>query len=57
MQNETRFRMVEKIDPKRFAELAKAAQDEATKRIAFYQQLAAVNVAKPAAEAGKDAVQ
>ncbi len=48
MQNETRFRMVEKIDAKRFAELAKAAQEDATKRIAFYQQLAEVNVSKPA---------
>jgi len=49
MQNETRFRMVEKIDPKRYADLAKAAQDEAAKRIAFYEQLAAVNVSKAAA--------
>jgi pyruvate-ferredoxin/flavodoxin oxidoreductase len=57
MQNETRFRMVEKIDPKRFAELALSAQAAATNRIAFYQQLAEVNVSKPAAVAGKDAAQ
>lgn len=53
MQNETRFRMVEKIDAKRFAELAKAAQEEATKRIAFYEQLAAVNVAKAKGDAAQ----
>ncbi len=57
MQNETRFRMVEKIDPKRFAELAKSAQEAATKRIAFYEQLAAVNIAKPKADGAKDAAQ
>jgi len=40
MRNETRFRMVEKIDPKRFADLAVKAQDHATQRVAVYQQMA-----------------
>ncbi len=40
MRNETRFRMVEKIDPKRFADLAVQAQDAATQRVAVYQQMA-----------------
>ncbi len=46
MQNETRFRMVEKIDAKRYAELAQAAQEDTNKRVALYQQMAEVNVAK-----------
>jgi len=55
MQNETRFRMVEKVDPKRFHDLAEMAQAEASKRIAFYQQLAAVSVARVAGGGnGKD---
>jgi pyruvate-ferredoxin/flavodoxin oxidoreductase len=44
MQNETRFRMVEKIDPKRFERLAAAAQREAAQRFAIYQQLAGLTV-------------
>jgi pyruvate-ferredoxin/flavodoxin oxidoreductase len=40
MRNETRFRMVEKIDPLRFRELAAAARDHAARRVALYQQLA-----------------
>jgi hypothetical protein len=40
MRNETRFRMVEKIDPVRFRELAVAARDHAARRVALYQQLA-----------------
>ncbi len=38
MQNETRFRMVEKIDAKRFHTLAAAAQAETAKRVAYYEQ-------------------
>ena len=44
MRNETRFRMVEKIDPKRFAHLAEAAQEAATQRVAIYQQMANIVV-------------
>jgi len=44
MQAETRFRMVERIDPERFKELAKLAQQEASQRIAYYQQLSQLSV-------------
>jgi len=40
MRNETRFRMVEKIDPDRFKRLAKQANIETARRISMYQQLA-----------------
>ncbi len=44
MQNETRFRMVERMDAARFKHLAAAAQREATQRFALYQQLAGVTL-------------
>jgi pyruvate-ferredoxin/flavodoxin oxidoreductase len=44
MRNETRFRMVERIDPVRFAKLAKAAQIFSDQRLAVYQQLANITV-------------
>jgi pyruvate-ferredoxin/flavodoxin oxidoreductase len=44
MQNEARFRMVERLDAVRFAALAAAAQREATQRFAVYQQLAGITV-------------
>jgi len=50
MRNETRFRMVEKIDPQRFAELAEAAQRAATQRVAVYKQLAEITIPKAEAE-------
>ncbi len=40
MRNETRFRIVEKLDPARFRELGKQAQQHTTRRLALYQQLA-----------------
>ncbi len=40
MQNETRFRMVQKMDPARFDRLAKQAQKQTTQRVSMYQQLA-----------------
>jgi len=39
MRNETRFRMVEKIDKERFATLAAAAEEMAARKVAVYQQL------------------
>jgi pyruvate-ferredoxin/flavodoxin oxidoreductase len=51
MRNETRFRMVEKIDPKRFAHLAVAAADFSAQRVAFYQQMANIVVPAKAGEA------
>jgi len=44
MRNETRFRMVEKIDPLRFRQLAAAARDHAARRVALYQQLAHITL-------------
>lgn len=44
MRNETRFRMVERLDPVRFKALANAAQKEATQRFAVHQQLAGVTL-------------
>jgi pyruvate-ferredoxin/flavodoxin oxidoreductase len=44
MQNEARFRMVERMDAARFKHLAAAAQRDATQRFALYQQLAGVTV-------------
>ncbi len=40
MLNETRFRMVEKLDPKRFAHLLDAAQRYADQHTSVYEQLA-----------------
>jgi pyruvate-ferredoxin/flavodoxin oxidoreductase len=56
MRNETRFRMVEKIDPVRFRELAVAARDHAARRVALYQQMAHIVLPRHAeapAEAGR----
>jgi pyruvate-ferredoxin/flavodoxin oxidoreductase len=44
MRNETRFRMVEKIDPERFRRLASAARDHAARRVALYEQLARITL-------------
>ena len=40
MKNETRFRMVEKIDPERFRRFARQAQLAGERRMAVYQHLA-----------------
>ncbi len=47
MRNETRFRMVERIDPERFRLLAAAARDHAARRIALYEQLSHIVLPKP----------
>jgi pyruvate-ferredoxin/flavodoxin oxidoreductase len=44
MRNETRFRMVEKIDPVRFRHLARAARQATAQRVALYQQLAHIRL-------------
>ena len=38
--NETRFRVVEQMDPARFKMLQQHAQDEVTRRFSVYEQLA-----------------
>jgi pyruvate-ferredoxin/flavodoxin oxidoreductase len=40
MRNETRFRMVEKIDPERFRRLAVEAEEASKRRIAVYEHMA-----------------
>jgi pyruvate-ferredoxin/flavodoxin oxidoreductase len=44
MRNETRFLMVEKIDPVRFRQLATAARDHTARRVALYEQLAHITL-------------
>jgi pyruvate-ferredoxin/flavodoxin oxidoreductase len=46
MRNETRFRMVEKIDPKRFAQLADSAQENARHRWSLLEQMAGIRFPK-----------
>jgi pyruvate-ferredoxin/flavodoxin oxidoreductase len=50
MRNETRFRMVEKLDPERFKRLLAKAEREALQRFAVYQQLAGLTVPRIAVE-------
>jgi pyruvate-ferredoxin/flavodoxin oxidoreductase len=51
MQAETRFRMVEKLDPERFRRFVRQAQRQAEQRWGVYQQLAGVTVPQPQAPA------
>ncbi|HEX7181835.1 MAG TPA: pyruvate:ferredoxin (flavodoxin) oxidoreductase, partial [Thermoanaerobaculia bacterium] len=44
MRNEDRFRRVEKLDPERFKRLTAAAERDAERRYAVYQQLAGLHV-------------
>jgi pyruvate-ferredoxin/flavodoxin oxidoreductase len=44
MRNETRFRMVEKLDPERFKRLLDMAEKQARQRVGIYQQLANLTV-------------
>ena len=47
-RNETRFGMVEKIDPARFRQLARAAQEQAAQRVALYEQLSHITIPRAA---------
>jgi pyruvate-ferredoxin/flavodoxin oxidoreductase len=44
MRNETRFRMVEKIDPARFKRLALMAEKNTRQNVAVYRQMAGITV-------------
>jgi pyruvate-ferredoxin/flavodoxin oxidoreductase len=44
MRNETRFRMVEKLDPERFKRLLNSAEKQARQRVAIYKQLSGLTV-------------
>ena len=48
MRNETRFSMVEKIDPQRFRQLAVAAHEHSLRRVALYEQLSHITFPKAA---------
>jgi pyruvate-ferredoxin/flavodoxin oxidoreductase len=50
MRNETRFRMVEKIDPARFKRFLALANRQAEQRFAVYEQLAGLTIPVPKAE-------
>jgi len=50
-QQETRFRMVERLDPARFEHLVHMAQDDSARRYSIYQQLAGVTVPPASQEA------
>ncbi|HEX9620509.1 MAG TPA: thiamine pyrophosphate-dependent enzyme, partial [Polyangiaceae bacterium] len=50
MQNEMRFRMVEKLDPKRFQRLLEAAERDAARRAEVYEQLSHLVVSRQAAQ-------
>jgi pyruvate-ferredoxin/flavodoxin oxidoreductase len=52
MRNETRFRMVEQQDPKRFAQLLERAQIALNNRFFAYEHLAKLAMPKPAAADG-----
>jgi pyruvate-ferredoxin/flavodoxin oxidoreductase len=49
MRNETRFRMVEKIDPHRFRRLAAEARKQSAQRVALYEQMARITLPQGAA--------
>ncbi len=49
-RNETRFGLVEKIDPARFRQLAHTAQEQAAQRIALYEQLARITLPRTGAQ-------
>jgi pyruvate-ferredoxin/flavodoxin oxidoreductase len=44
MRNETRFRMVEKLDPERFKRLLAMADKQARQQVAVYKQLAGLMI-------------
>ncbi|MCP4205230.1 MAG: pyruvate:ferredoxin (flavodoxin) oxidoreductase [bacterium] len=52
---ETRFRMVEKLDPARYREFLAESQRQAERRYAIYQQLAEVSVPQSEADAEQEA--
>ena len=44
MQNESRFRMIERANPERYKYFLQKAQEQAEKRYAVYKQLAGITV-------------
>jgi len=54
-RNETRFRMVEKIDRDRFKQLGHAAQEHTSQRLALYQHMAQLTLPQPQPQAEPEA--
>jgi pyruvate-ferredoxin/flavodoxin oxidoreductase len=54
MRNESRFRMVERTDPARFAQFLKEAQEAARQRYAIYEQIAGITVPQLGGESEND---
>jgi pyruvate-ferredoxin/flavodoxin oxidoreductase len=54
-RNEQRFRMAEKIDPKRFKRLLAEQQENVVQRYSIYEQLAGLKVAMPIEEKAEEA--
>ncbi|MCC7293414.1 MAG: pyruvate:ferredoxin (flavodoxin) oxidoreductase [Phycisphaerales bacterium] len=54
MRNETRFRMVEKMDAVRFRWLARKARESAARRVAVYEHLAKLRIPQGSADPGSD---
>jgi pyruvate-ferredoxin/flavodoxin oxidoreductase len=52
MRNETRFRMVERIDADRFRLLAAKAREHAQRRVALYEQLSQIILPRPVSADG-----
>ena len=50
MRNETRFRIVEKINPDRYARLQEAARKQAADRWTIYKQMAGIRIPLPTVE-------
>jgi pyruvate-ferredoxin/flavodoxin oxidoreductase len=50
MQGETRFRMVERMNPTRFREFAVASQEAAERRIATYKHIAQLRLPRGSEE-------
>ena len=55
LRNETRFAMVEKIDPVRFRNLSEASVRNTSQRLALYQELAKISYPSPVAPAAPGA--
>jgi pyruvate-ferredoxin/flavodoxin oxidoreductase len=54
MRNESRFRMIERADPKRFKAFLAEAEAQAQRRYSIYQQLAGIKVDPFERKAGSD---
>jgi hypothetical protein len=56
-KNETRFRMVEKIDPEGYRRYQEAAQEAAERRMATYQHISQLRLSKAGEEPQEESLQ